>query len=321
MSDLLNRVRDIGIIPVIKLNSVEQAVPLAKALIDGGIPAAEVTFRTEAAADGIKAIKEAYPEMLLGAGTVINKDYAKKAIDAGAEFIVSPGFNPEVVDFVLDKGVPMIPGVANPGQIEQALCKGLDCLKLFPAETLGGVAMLDALSGPFPNVKFMATGGINAKNMGEYLKRKNILAIGGSWMVKDDCELVTKLSKEAVANMHGFTLAHLGLNGADNGEAAKIAKQFEIFGFLGKEGNSSWFNNSLVDSTSFETMKGTGKGIHGHIGIKTWNIERALAYLKQFGINPDMSTAKYLGEEGKSPLKFVYTDMSIGGFAVHLNKA
>ena len=122
MSDLLNRVRDIGIIPVIKLNSVEQAVPLAKALIDGGIPAAEVTFRTEAAADGIKAIKEAYPEMLLGAGTVINKDYAKKAIDAGAEFIVSPGFNPEVVDFVLDNGVPMIPGVANPGQIEQALC-------------------------------------------------------------------------------------------------------------------------------------------------------------------------------------------------------
>ena len=145
MSDLLNRVRDIGIIPVIKLNSVEQAVPLAKALIDGGIPAAEVTFRTEAAADGIKAIKEAYPEMLLGAGTVINKDYAKKAIDAGAEFIVSPGFNPEVVDFVLDNGVPMIPGVANPGQIEQALCKGLDCLKLFPAETLGGVAMLDAI--------------------------------------------------------------------------------------------------------------------------------------------------------------------------------
>nr|MCR4713425.1 bifunctional 4-hydroxy-2-oxoglutarate aldolase/2-dehydro-3-deoxy-phosphogluconate aldolase [Treponemataceae bacterium] len=170
MSDLLDRIRDTGIIPVIKLTSVEQAVPLAKALLDGGIPAAEVTFRSAAAADGIKAIKEAYPEMLLGAGTVINKDFAKRAIDAGAEFIVSPGFNPEVIDFVLDKGVPMIPGVATPGEIEQALCKGLDVLKFFPAEAAGGVAMLNAFAGPFSNVRFMATGGINAKNMGEYFK-------------------------------------------------------------------------------------------------------------------------------------------------------
>ncbi len=321
MNSLLERIRDIGIIPVIKLNSVEQAVPLAKALIAGGIPAAEVTFRTDAAAEGIRAIKAACPEMLLGAGTVINKEYALKAIDAGVEFIVSPGFNPEVIDFVLDKGIPMIPGIANPGQIEQALCKGLDVLKFFPAEAGGGVAMLDAFAGPFPNVRFMATGGINAENMGAYFKRKNILAIGGSWMIKDDTETVTALSRKAVSAMHGFTLAHLGINAADDADAAGIAQLFEMFGFMGKEGNASWFNNSLTDSTSFETMKGNGKGVHGHIGIKTWCIERALAYLSRFGISADMSTAKYTGEPGKSPLSFVYTTLSIGGFAVHLNKA
>ena len=321
MSDLFDRIRDIGIIPVIKLTSVEQAVPLAKALLDGGIPAAEVTFRSGAAADGIKAIKKAYPEMLLGAGTVINKDFAQRAIDAGAEFIVSPGFNPEVIDFVLSKGVPMIPGVATPGEIEQALCKGLNVLKFFPAEAAGGVAMLNAFAGPFSNVRFMATGGINAKNMGEYFKCKNILAIGGSWMVKDDNELVTKLSREAVSLMHGFTLGHIGVNGADEKDAAGIAKLFEIFGLLGKEGNASWFCNSAVDSTSFEVMKGNGKGVHGHIAIKTWNIERALAYLARYGVEPDMSTAKYTGEAGKSPMSFVYTTMNIGGFAVHLNKA
>ncbi len=320
MSELLDRIRDIGIIPVIKLNSVEQAVPLAKALINGGIPAAEVTFRTAAAAEGIKAIKEAYPEMLLGAGTVINKEYAQKAIDAGAEFIVAPGFNPEVIDFVMSKGVPMIPGVATPGEIEQALGRGLNVLKFFPAEAAGGVAMLDAFAGPFPNVKFMATGGINAKNMGDYFKRKNIIAIGGSWMVKDDTELVTKLSKEAVSLMHGFTLGHIGINGDDAEDAAKIVRMLEAFGLVGKEGNSSWFANSTVDSTSFEVMKGSGRGTHGHICIKTWNIERALAYLKQFGVEPDMSTAKYTGEAGKSPLSFVYTTIMIGGFAVHLNK-
>ena len=320
MSELLDRIRDTGIIPVIKLTSVEQAVPLAKALIDGGINAAEVTFRSDAAAEGIKAIKKAFPSMLLGAGTVINKEYAQRAIDAGAEFIVAPGFNPEVIDFVLSKGVPMIPGVATPGEIEQALCRGLDVLKFFPAEAAGGVAMLKAFAGPFPNVKFMATGGINADNMGDYFKQKNILAIGGSWMVKDDLELVTKLSREAVSKMHGFTLGHIGVNGADAAEAADIAKLFELFGLVGKEGNASWFCNSTTDATSFEVMKGSGKGIHGHIAIKTWNIERALAYLKQFGVQPDMSTAKWTGEPGKSPLSFVYTTLSIGGFAIHLNK-
>lgn len=321
MNEILKKIENTGIIPVVKLNSVEQALPLAKALLDGGINAAEVTFRTDAAAPAIKAIRESYPEMLVGAGTVINVELAKKAVDAGAQFIVSPGFNPHVVDFCNERNILVVPGVNSPSQIESALEKGLTILKFFPAEASGGVTMLNALAGPFPQVKFMATGGINAQNMGSYFKTKNVFAIGGSWMVKDDPALVTKLTREAVKAMHGFTLAHVGLNSGNAEEAAKIAGLFEMFGFAGVEGNASWFNNSAVDSTSFETMKAPGKGIHGHIGLKTWNIERALAYLAQFGIMPDMSTAKYVGEEGKSPLKFVYTTLSIGGFAIHLNKA
>lgn len=320
MEKIYEQIRNTGIVPVIKLDSPDKAVPLAQALIDGGICAAEVTFRTDAAAESIKAIHKAFPDMLLGAGTVINTQLAKQALDAGAQFIVSPGFNPHVVDFCIERNVPVIPGVSNPSEIEAALEKGLTVLKFFPAEACGGVKMLDALAGPFPQVMFMATGGVNAENLGDYLKRKNILAIGGSWMVKDDPEQVTKLSREAVTQMHGFTLGHMGINAKDNADASAIAQQLVLFGMLGVEGNASWFCNSPVDSTSFELMKGCGKGTHGHIGFKTWNVERALAYLKKYGVEPDMTTAKYTGEPEKSPISFVYTTMMIGGFAIHLNK-
>lgn len=198
MNRVFDKIRDFGIIPVIKLDTVEQAVPLAQALINGGLNVAEVTFRTEAAFEGIKAIKSAFPNMLVGAGTVINKDFAKKAIEAGSEFIVAPGFNPEVVDYVLAQNVAMIPGVATPSEVELALCKGLSVLKLFPAEVLGGVAMLKALNGPFPNVKFVPTGGINQENCKNYLDCKNVLAVGGSWMIKKDLQDVERLTKQAI---------------------------------------------------------------------------------------------------------------------------
>lgn len=197
-SQVIEILGNIKIVPVIKLDSVEQAVPLAQALWDGGIPIAEVTFRTQAAAAGIKEIRNALPKMLVGAGTVINKDLAKKAIDAGAQFIVSPGLNLETVDFVQSAAVPMIPGVATPSEVELALCKGLNVLKLFPAEVLGGIKYLDALAGPFPQVQFLPTGGINAENMASYLGKKNVLAVGGSWMISFDLTQVTNLSIQAV---------------------------------------------------------------------------------------------------------------------------
>lgn len=323
MTDLEKQIRDTGLIPVVKIDDAAKAVDLAKALIDGGINAAEVTFRTAAAAEAISNIKKAFPSMLLGAGTVINTDLAKKAIQAGANFIVSPGFNPSVVDYCIQQNVLIIPGVANASNIEQALEKGLTTLKFFPAEQSGGCNMLDALSGPFPQVLFMPTGGINASNIAQYLKRKNVLACGGSWMVKSDLiaeskwNEITALCKEAVQNMHGFYVSHIGLNNETAQEAKKSADLLlSVFGFRQVENGdvSFWSGNTL------EIMKSRASGTHGHIAIKTLNIERALAYLKQFGINAVDNTAMYLGKDESTPLKLIYIDKEICGFAVHLSR-
>ncbi|MBO7174141.1 MAG: bifunctional 4-hydroxy-2-oxoglutarate aldolase/2-dehydro-3-deoxy-phosphogluconate aldolase [Spirochaetaceae bacterium] len=196
-AQVYNKIGEVGIIPVIKLNRVEEAVPLAQALLAGGIPVAEVTFRTEAAAEGIATIRREFPQMLVGAGTVLSTEQATAAIDAGAQFVVSPGSNGKIIDRVLTAGVAMIPGVATPTEIEAAMEKGLRVLKFFPAEALGGIAMLKALSGPYPQIKFVPTGGISAGNMKEYLHQKNVLAVGGSWMIHSDLEIVQQLCQEA----------------------------------------------------------------------------------------------------------------------------
>lgn len=196
-AEIYNKIREVGIIPVIKLTTVEEAVPLARALMEGGIPIAEVTFRTEAAAGGIAAIRRELPQMLVGAGTVLKVEQATAAIEAGAQFVVAPGSNPKVIDKVLAASIPMIPGVATPTEIEAALEKGITVVKFFPAEALGGVAMLKALSGPYPQMQFVPTGGISASNLKSYLQQKNVLAIGGSWMVSSNLDEVKKLSQEA----------------------------------------------------------------------------------------------------------------------------
>lgn len=196
-AEIYNRIGKAAIIPVIKLERVEEAVPLARSLLAGGIPVAEVTFRTSAAAEGIAAIRREVPQMLVGAGTVLTTDQANAAIQAGAQFVVSPGSNGKIIDRVLAAGVAMIPGVATPSEIEAAMERGLNVLKFFPAEALGGIAMLKALSGPYSQIKFVPTGGISANNMQDYLHQKNVLAVGGSWMIQSDLEMVKQLCQEA----------------------------------------------------------------------------------------------------------------------------
>ena len=196
-AEIYNRIGKAAIIPVIKLERVEEAVPLARSLLAGGIPVAEVTFRTSAAAEGIDAIRREVPQMLVGAGTVLTTDQANAAIQAGAQFVVSPGSNGKIIDRVLAAGVAMIPGVATPSEIEAAIERGLNMLKFFPAEALGGIAMLKSLSGPYSQIKFVPTGGISANNMKDYLHQKNVLAVGGSWMIQSDLEMVKQLCQEA----------------------------------------------------------------------------------------------------------------------------
>ena len=203
MNEVLMKIGQMGIVPVVVLNDVKNAVPLAQSLINGGLPCAEVTFRTEAAQQSIAEISKNFPQMFVGAGTVLTTEQVDRAVDAGAKFIVSPGFNPKVVEYCIKKGYPVTPGIMTPTELEMALEFGLDVVKFFPAENAGGLKMIKAMAAPYTKMKFMPTGGINPQNVREYLQYDKILACGGSWMVKGDLinsgnfAEIEKLTKEA----------------------------------------------------------------------------------------------------------------------------
>jgi 2-dehydro-3-deoxyphosphogluconate aldolase/(4S)-4-hydroxy-2-oxoglutarate aldolase len=180
---LFKKIEELRLIPVAVLEDSENAIPLSKTLIDAGLPVIEITFRTKAAAQSISEIKKEFPEMLVGAGTVLNIDQVDAAIEAGSEFIVSPGFNPTIIDYCIENKYPIIPGIDSPSFIEWGLERGLDKFKFFPAEISGGLQMLKSLYGPYPQVKFIPTGGINYKNIKAYLELDNVIACGGSWVV------------------------------------------------------------------------------------------------------------------------------------------
>ena len=183
---IVEEIKKIGIVPVVVLDDAKDAEPLAKALCEGGLPCAEVTFRTEAAEESIRIISEKYPEMLVGAGTVLTTEQVDRAVAAGAKFIVSPGFNPKIVKYCIDRDIPVTPGTQTPSEMEQAIEMGLDVVKFFPAEPAGGLKMIKAVAAPYTMLQFMPTGGINLNNVEEYLEYDRILACGGSWMVKGD---------------------------------------------------------------------------------------------------------------------------------------
>ncbi len=317
MNTVIEQLSRIGIVPVIAIDDAEKAVPLAKALVAGGLPAAEVTFRTAAGEEAIRRIATEVPDMLVGAGTVLTTDQADRAIAAGAQFIVSPGFNPAVTRYVIDKGVPMMPGTATPGEMEQAMSMGLDVVKFFPAEQNGGVAKLKALAGPYTTLRWMPTGGVNTKNLMDYLSFDKIVACGGTWMVKKDLiegerwDEITRICREAVQTMLGFELKHVGINCADEAEAEKTAKTFcALFGLEYKPGNSSVFAGSAV-----ECMKSPYLGKYGHIAIGTNSVDRAMYHLGLQGVTFNESTRK---TDGKGKTKAIYLDGEVGGFAVHL---
>ena len=317
MNEILKRVSDIGIIPVIAFNSVEEAVPLCKALVAGGLPAAEVTFRTACAEDCIRTIAKEVPEMLLGAGTVLTKEQADRAMDAGASFIVAPGYDPNVTRHVIERGGLMMPGTATAGEMQQAMNQGCEVLKFFPAEANGGVAMLKNIGAALKSAKWMCTGGVNAKNVNDYLGYDQIIAVGGTWMCKGDMikagewDKITALCKEAVKTMLGFSVLHVGVNCGSPEEGAKAAKAFcALFGWEYKQGNSSDFAGSFV-----ECMKKPGaRGANGHIAVGTNSVDRAEYHLGRQGV-------KFIEESRVTDAKgtkALYLQDEIGGFAVHL---
>lgn len=204
MQEMVCEIKKMKLVPVVKIDRIDDAVPLAKALVEGGLPCAEVTFRTPQAKEAIRAMRKAYPDMLIGAGTVLNASQVDDAIEAGVSFIVSPGLNPKTVRYCQEKNIPIFPGVATASEIEQAIELGLKVVKFFPAEVYGGIKAIKALAGPYHDMLFMPTGGINEENILEYLEFNKIIACGGTWMVKDSLiaegkfEEIKSLTKAAV---------------------------------------------------------------------------------------------------------------------------
>ncbi|MDR2746061.1 MAG: bifunctional 4-hydroxy-2-oxoglutarate aldolase/2-dehydro-3-deoxy-phosphogluconate aldolase, partial [Treponema sp.] len=291
--------------------------PLARALIAGGIPCAEITFRTSQGEAALSRISREVPEILTGAGTVLTVEQVDKAIGAGAKFIVSPGFNPQVVQYCIKKGIPVTPGCSNPSDMEAALEEGLEVVKFFPAEQSGGLDYIKAVAAPYTTLKFMPTGGINAGNIASYIAYEKILACGGSWMVPadrinaGDFEAITALCKEAVARVLGFSMVHIGINAANETEALQAARLFEtLFGFAPKTGASSVFSGEGI-----EIMKAPYLGKHGHIAIGTNSLKRGIAYLERKGFAFNAGSVK---TDAKGTMTAIYLSDEIAGFAVHL---
>ena len=316
MNKILEKIGELGIVPVVKIEKAEDALPLGKALIDGDLPIAEITFRTSAAEESIKTLTRELPNLLVGAGTVLTVEQTKKAVSAGAKFIVSPGFNPRVVDYCIKNSIPVTPGINNPTQIEMALERGIEVVKFFPAEASGGLSLLKSMSAPYTGIKFIPTGGINQDNLCAYLSNNKVHACGGSWMVKANLissgnfAEITRLTQEAISIMLGFEFAHLGINEETEDEALNSANLLSGLFYLPiKEGTSSIFAGS-----DFEIMKNQYLGKHGHIAIATKDIHRAITYLKMKGISVLPETAK----EKSGKLKAIYLDQEVSGFAIHL---
>jgi len=316
MMDALKRIGLCGVVPVVVIEDTKDAVPTAKALYEGGVDVMEITFRTSAARESIRRVAEEFPDICVGAGTVLTLDQAKAAVEAGAKFIVLPGFNREVVKWCVENNIAVTPGCVTPTEIMEALDLGLEVLKFFPANVYGGLDAMKALSAPFGKVKFIPTGGVSDKNLAEYTTAPFVYAVGGSWLcTKADIaagnfSTITALCKKARQIVLGYEVAHVGVN-CDSGEkSAEVCGLFSrAFGFEIREGNSSNFSSSAIEVT-----KQIFPGKNGHIAIRTANMERAVEDLKKKGFSIDMRTAKYKGDK----MIAVYLTHDFGGFAVHL---
>lgn len=304
------------VVPVVVLDKAEDAVPTARAMLAGGIDTMEITFRTACAPEAIRAVAENCPEVLVGAGTVLNLEQCKLALEMGAKFIVSPGFSEEVVAWCVENGIAVAPGCVTPSEIMSAKKYGLKMVKFFPANVYGGLTALKNLAAPFGDMKFLPTGGVNADNVGDFISAPFIHAVGGSWVcpkaeiAAGNWEKITNLCREARKAALGFEVVHVGINMPDADAALSLAGELnKAFDMPVKDGNSSVFASSGV-----EIMKSPYLGTNGHIAIRTNNINLAVSVLERKGYAVLADSAKY--KNGK--LVAVYLAGEFGGFALHL---
>lgn len=318
ISGSMQKIFEIGLVPLIILDDAKDALPLGKALVKGGIPVAEVTFRTHACLDIIRAMKT-IPEMIVGAGTVHNVDQAKAAIEAGAEFIITPAYNPQVTQWCIDNQIDIMPGTVSPADIEAANGLGLEVCKFFPAEVYGGAKTLKALAGPFADMKFIPTGGVNAENMNEYLNLPNVAAVGGSFITpadlvqSKDWDGIAAHCQNLVRHLLDFTLGHVGLHVPGRAEAEKVTDGLcRLMNQNKIPGVDNFFAGTMAEICDHEMP-----GINGHICIDTRDMPRALAYYKRQGIALDEEHC-YRDERGN--IKVAFLKETVGGFSIHLRK-
>ena len=316
--EVMKRLGGIGIIPVVKMDDPQDSIPLANALLQGGIDCCEITFRSAYTIDAIKQITSQLPDMLVGAGTVLSAQQAAQAVDAGAQFIITPGFNANVVSWCIENDIFVIPGISSASEIEMALAYQLEYVKFFPAQSSGGAKKIKDLSAPYQNLKFIPTGGINASNMHEYLELPCVEAIGGSFMLPEECiankdfKQIEVLSKNAIRDMLNYQLIHLGIASTGKEEANTIAQTF-----------SKLFHLPLYDKPHsafagkyFEIRFDQSIYPHGHIGMYTPYPEKAMYHLAKMGIACKEETITRNKKTGR--INFVYLDLEIAGFGIHL---
>lgn len=303
-----------GIIPVVKFNTADSVLSVAEALLSGGLNCIEVTYRTSVAGDAIRMIKTAHPETVVGAGTILTRAQADDAVKNGADFLVSPGINPEIVKYAAELQVPIIPGCCTPSEIEKGIELGLTLLKFFPAEASGGVAMLKALSAPYQMVKFMPTGGIGLNNINHYLALDCVCGCGGSFMIDEtNPEKTQKLTEEVFLKTLNLQLGHIGLYNESAEEANRTACLFsKIFNTDFDDRGGAIFTGKM-----FEILKSHGKGKNGHVQILTSSIERSEKYFMNLGLHFDENSKEY-DKNGK--LTLVYFKEEVSGMALHLSK-
>lgn len=319
LSENMKTMFDIGFIPLIVLDDAADAVPFGNALVAGGIPIAEVTFRTDACLDTIQAMAQQVPGLIVGAGTVHTAEQAEAAVDAGATFIVTPAFNPSVTAWCVTNHIDILPGTVSPADIEAARGFGLQVCKFFPAEAYGGVKTLKALSGPFKDMKFLPTGGVNRDNMNDYLDLPNVAAVGGSFMTPADMVKnkdwagITATCKQIIRDRFDFSVCHVGLHVKDQEEAESLGDRFSDLLNLEKQHEGiNVFAGDIIEICGHPMI-----GEHGHIGISTRDIDRAMAYYERRGIK--FNPAKiFKNDAGQVRLAF-FADV-IGGFTMHLSR-
>ena len=314
--NLFAHIHDIGLIPVLRIYDPSQAIPLAGSLIDGGIPCTAVTYCLKSGKSSIRQIREAYPQMIVGSSTILTPETAKEAVEAGAQFILTQGFNTEVIDWCREHNVPVIPGINNEETLQRGLEKGLTTFNFFPCEISGGAHFLRRLLAQYPQARFIASGGVTKGNLATYAKLSNVLAVICPWVAQDELveegqwDQIEQECKAARLAIQGLEISHMGINNKTKQEADTTVKGLETFGMLAYPGKTSTFME-----TDLEILGESPDGNLGHLTYKCNDVERTLSYLLTKGFTADTTSATI---DINGTIKTIILNETIGGFCIHL---